>query len=295
MLKRTITGIVIMVVLLTLVCIEQLLIPFQIIMFLCAIIACNELLKMFETKKKLGKYFKVVITLNTLLVYISCMLFFGDTSLDSTIPFGLLILSIMNNLLMLVLGKDFDADDAAKSIFTSFYVGIGIASFVSLRLIGIRFIVFLMIATMLTDVFAYFYGVKFGKHKMAPDISPKKSWEGAIGGTVVGTVTASVFALMYGNLFGGDHQTMFDIFSTISEHNYWILCLVTVVVAFMCSIFGQIGDLIASKIKRTYNIKDFGNIFPGHGGFLDRFDSSIYVSMFLMVAIIVIKVIFPLI
>ena len=111
----------------------------------------------------------------------------------------------------------------------------------------------------ISDAFALFAGMAFGKHKLAPELSPKKTVEGAIGG-FVGAIAATV-------LFGVILQMGFSL-----EINYFYLA----VYGALGSIVSQIGDLSFSYIKREYGIKDFGYIFPGHGGVLDRFDSVLF-------------------
>ena len=114
----------------------------------------------------------------------------------------------------------------------------------------------LAIATM-TDTFAMLIGCLIGKHKLIPDVSPKKSIEGSIGGSVVGTIIASIFY-----------------YNVISNNiNIFILILMTLAL----TVLGQLGDLFFSKIKRENNIKDFSNIMPGHGGILDRIDSFSFI------------------
>ena len=105
------------------------------------------------------------------------------------------------------------------------------------------------------DTFAYFVGKFFGKHKLIPEISPKKTVEGSIGGIVFTVISFVIFGLIV-NL--GFEANM----------SYVKLCIFAVAL----SIVSQFGDLIASTVKRQYNIKDYGNLFPGHGGILDRFD-----------------------
>ena len=112
-----------------------------------------------------------------------------------------------------------------------------------------------------TDIFAYFVGMLFGKHKLSPHISPKKTIEGAIGGTVFSVLFTIIFCLVYSQI-------------TDVQFNW----LAVVVYSLLCTIIGQIGDLSFSYIKRTYGIKDFGKILPGHGGFLDRLDSLIFIA-----------------
>ncbi len=124
------------------------------------------------------------------------------------------------------------------------------------------FILFALFAAWLSDSFAYFTGRFFGKHKMCPKISPKKTIEGAIGG-VIGAVISNVV------LF-----TVFDrCFFTVHTIGYgWVIGVSAVL-----AVIGICGDLTASVIKRNFGVKDFGNLFPGHGGVMDRFDSALFV------------------
>ena len=134
-----------------------------------------------------------------------------------------------------------------------------------------------MYAAWLCDTFAYFFGSKLGKHKLSPKISPKKSVEGAVGG-VVGTTVVSVITYVICEIFFFENGTV----------KVW---MVIPAVAFLC-VIGMCGDLSASVIKRNFGEKDFGNLFPGHGGVLDRIDSflftmpSLYVLLSIAVAIV---------
>lgn len=119
----------------------------------------------------------------------------------------------------------------------------------------------------ITDIFAYFCGRAFGKHKLIPDVSPKKTVEGSIGGTV--------FCILVMVIFGFVVEKLVPEISA----NLLIFAIAGVLVA----VVSQIGDLSMSVIKRKYGVKDYGFIFPGHGGVLDRFDSVIAVSALLMV------------
>ena len=119
----------------------------------------------------------------------------------------------------------------------------------------------------ITDIFAYFCGRAFGKHKLIPDVSPKKTVEGSIGGTV--------FCILIMVIFG------FVVEKLVPEISANLL--IFAVAGVLIAVVSQIGDLSMSVIKRKYGVKDYGFIFPGHGGVLDRFDSVIAVSALLMV------------
>ena len=120
---------------------------------------------------------------------------------------------------------------------------------------------YVILGAFASDTFAYFIGCKFGKHKLCPTISPKKTVEGAIGG-IIGVILSYIVLTIIGNMY-------FDFNMSLV---YWIL------IAIVASIVGQMGDLTASSIKRYCGIKDFGDLIPGHGGILDRFDSLIFVA-----------------
>ncbi len=112
-----------------------------------------------------------------------------------------------------------------------------------------------------TDTFAYFTGRFLGRHKLNPEISPKKTVEGSIGGILFCMIAFVVFGLVM--KFGWDKDVNF---------------VMLIVAGLICSFVSQIGDLITSLIKREHNVKDFGVIFPGHGGVMDRFDSVLAIS-----------------
>ena len=118
---------------------------------------------------------------------------------------------------------------------------------------GLYFLIFIFFVILFTDIAAYFFGVRFGKHKLSPVVSPKKSIEGA----VAGALCAIIAGLIIGKLIG------------ISFYHSFVLALIVTVMA-------QLGDLSESLIKRDAGVKDSGNSLPGHGGFLDRADSYLF-------------------
>ena len=138
-------------------------------------------------------------------------------------------------------------------------------SFPTLRAMdnGLYYLGGAMILCAVTDVAAYLIGRSLGKHKLIPSVSPNKTVEGAVGGIVF----AVLIMLLLG--IGMEHWQLIQI-------NYSRLFIYSV----MASAVGQFGDLCMSSVKRVCGIKDFGNIFPGHGGMLDRFDSQLMVVPF---------------
>jgi phosphatidate cytidylyltransferase len=153
-----------------------------------------------------------------------------------------------------------------------------IVSFTSLSMIryidkdiGLYKLLLVFIVAWVCDSMAYVVGSLFGKHKLIPEISPKKTVEGAIGG-----IASAVIAYM---LFG----LILDLAIPNMKVNYIVLA----VFALVLSVVSQLGDLIASLIKREHSIKDFGNLLPGHGGIMDRFDSIMAVSTILLILSIV--------
>ena len=124
---------------------------------------------------------------------------------------------------------------------------------------GFEYILLLALATFGTDTGAYFTGLKFGKHKLNPRLSPKKTIEGSIGGMILGTVISSAYGA----------------YIHIGEIPLYLL----IVSCFVLTITSQIGDLTFSSMKRTFEVKDFSQLLPGHGGILDRFDSILFNAM----------------
>ncbi|MDR0196708.1 MAG: phosphatidate cytidylyltransferase [Oscillospiraceae bacterium] len=131
-------------------------------------------------------------------------------------------------------------------------------------------VVYALTITWISDAGAYFVGTLAGKHKMAPDISPKKTWEGFFGGMVT--------AALFGVLLGKGYELWEFLFTGANTFKTDTMFLAGT--ALCCSLLGVLGDLSASLIKRECSVKDFGNIMPGHGGVLDRFDSVLFVVPF---------------
>lgn len=293
--QRLITTISILIIFIPLLLVDSLFPLFQILMLVLTIIGTWEMLKMYDKEKTIPLTMKIITIICALVMYLAVLVELDPRSIPNQtlmlfniklkfLPTTILILLILFT--STVFCHDFDASDIGKSITTITYIGIGFGAITFLKYLGTRYIVYLFLITIFTDTFAYFTGMLIGKHKMAPTISPKKTWEGAIGGTVVATILATCFGLFYGNMFGdffgNTTTTILDKIIDVDRIGYsWVVVIIFFMTLF-ASIFSQIGDLVASRMKRTYGIKDFGNCFPGHGGVLDRLDSAIMTSVFLL-------------
>lgn len=159
-------------------------------------------------------------------------------------------------------------EDAAVSVFAGALVPFGFSVFIRLRdmfqieQFGIYLIFYGLICALATDSGAQLAGMAFGKHKMSPNISPKKTVEGAIGGLIFSLILNAVAMILYNRL--ADFK--------MDEFAVTVLLAACLPVSFL----GMMGDLSASVLKRNFGVKDFGKIFPGHGGVMDRFDSSMF-------------------
>ncbi len=134
------------------------------------------------------------------------------------------------------------------------------------------------------DTMAYFAGYLFGKNKLAPKLSPKKTKEGAVGGLIGSALFSNLFLYIYKFV-----KPIVENSSEIYEISTQLIIIITII-AIIGSCVGIIGDLFASAIKRQVGIKDYGNIMPGHGGVLDRFDSVLLVAPFVVCVISVVIV-----
>lgn len=189
--------------------------------------------------------------------YISCLCFLlnslGFTQLNLIFMLYLLLTVL---LITSIFKKDMNIIDLATTFFGVFYIPFFMQHIIYLE--GTIYIWLIFIAAWGTDTFAYIFGNLFGKTKLHPELSPNKTIEGSIGG-IFGTF---ILTLIFSKHFSLIPLWKLLIFSIIS------------------SIMAQLGDLVASKIKRFTKIKDYGFIMPGHGGVLDRFDSILFTAPF---------------
>lgn len=270
MLKRIITAAVLLCLFIPVLCFSHTVV-FPVIMTFLAVAAAYEMLHCIGTEKKLSVAIpSYLFALCPLIPYITVT--WGD---EHSTPYPFLCAASAVYLIYLftvtVFARGKISFEKTAAVFTTIlYVVITFSSIVALRYIegGAYIYLLVFLGPWVSDTFAYFCGRLFGKHKLIPEVSPKKTVEGSIGGIVF---TAVGFVL-YGIIIGAVTGVSFG-FSPI------LLAVTGVIV----SVISQIGDLSASLIKRYYGIKDYGFIFPGHGGVLDRFDSVLLTAPVLLI------------
>ena len=178
-----------------------------------------------------------------------------------------LFLSFAAYMLLFIFGK-YELDEVAVNIAAVIYLPVALCTAILLRAVdgnGMWFLYLLLIIQWFTDSGAYLLGSTFGRHKLMPKVSPKKSVEGAVGGIIVAVIGA----------------LLLNIFTDLMPVGLMAAAAVVV------SIGGQIGDLCESAVKRWAGVKDSGTLIPGHGGVLDRFDSMLFASplLYLIVSV----------
>ncbi len=242
------------IVLLAVVLADNILI-FNIALVICALIGMWELFKTFGLAKK-----PLVTACAALLTALILLPGYFDTSIIFAAFFVYALILACH---MLYYYGEFKFAEMATAVFCIIYLPVPLLSLLMIR--GQEQGFFLLWIALggawVTDSFAYFSGRLFGKHKLCPSVSPKKTVEGSVGGSICTVVVGMLYGFFVGR-YGG------------AEVNYIALAAVSLV----CAAVSQIGDLTASVIKREKGIKDFGNIMPGHGGFIDRFDSMLFVA-----------------
>ena len=139
-------------------------------------------------------------------------------------------------------------------------------------------LIYVILGVIFNDMGAYFIGLLFGKHKMNERISPKKTWEGFIGGVVFSIIASVTFAVVCAAT-GKEILPIFDI-----SHLYYII-----IISILIPLISDVGDFVFSAVKRTFGVKDFSNLLPGHGGVLDRIDSLIFAAALVSCLIIFIN------
>lgn len=249
--QRTISGIILLMILIGALIISSEL--FAVLMTIAAVMGFNEFFLVKFGKEKRLDPIKLLGML--LVLFISLNNIFYKVELNVLILVPLLCLSLP--IVFYNDNKIYNITDALFTIGIVFFVGLSFGNIILMRDISISRCVFIFIISFVTDTYAYIGGSLIGRHKFT-DISPNKTIEGSLIGALMGVVVGSVY--------------YFNIVSGVSIFESVLLC------SFL-TILSELGDLFFSSIKRNFNIKDYSNLIPGHGGILDRFDSVIYVSL----------------
>jgi len=257
-------------------------IPFLVVATLLSMVAAYELISMFATKTPTIRKYRFIMPIVS---GIAVVMHYSIHTAEIMNPVWYTIFITGTFVIFLALPVLFHKQEAEVMyhlLFTLFYTGISVAYLTSIRFIpttGLSWFLFMILVATITDSFAFFVGINFGKKKLAPDISPKKSVEGAVGGSIFGALFGTMFAFLL----------KLDMFPAIPS--VFLTIVLTFFITLVLTVFVQIGDLVASKLKRKYEIKDFGKIFPGHGGVLDRFDSMIFTGMVFYILVVLIRLI----
>lgn len=234
-----------------------------VLMSFCLLVGIIGLLEFYNAFEKIdlkaSKIFGISILLGLYIINLLSGFFVGD-NLQQGISLWFFLVIIGSLLYMFVGFDNRKPEEAFLTAFGVLYVGYFSFHIILIDQTAYPTLIWLVILTAFgTDIFAYFTGYFFGKHKLSPSISPKKTIEGAVGG-VVGSVILSVTFIL------------------IVQAN---LIFHGLVMGILGSVISQFGDLTASIIKRKIGIKDYGNLIPGHGGVLDRFDSVLFTAPFI--------------
>lgn len=250
--ERIITALCVLLIVMPLLIIGGL--PYKILIIVISSIALYELMK--------ARYKYPIIMKLVAYTYLGAIIYRNIDDIYYHLDNPVIISSFMAFLLPTIFfqpsGK-YTIKDAFYLLSSVLFLGTSFSFFILIRNVNLYLFLYLVVMASITDTFAYFIGKFFGKHHLAPSISPKKTWEGSIAGTIFGVVIGTLF---YMYLVDG------------SKNIYLVILM-----SFLLSIIGQLGDLVFSAIKREYKIKDFSKLMPGHGGILDRVDSLILIVM----------------
>lgn len=230
---------------------------FELGILVLSLLSLKEVLDIFETKKEIPFFIKFLSY-----IFLSLFLFYQFSFSNHFISYQWISILFLVFFIPIVIyhnQEKYDIEQAFLITSSIFFLGFTFQILSLLRNHHMNYLIYILLITIITDTYAYIVGRLIGSHKLIPSISPKKTWEGLIGGTVFGTFIASVY------------------FHSVVSFETPIL-IVLIMTSFL-SLTGQIGDLFFSSIKRFYHKKDFSNIMPGHGGILDRLDSLLFVLM----------------
>ena len=250
--QRVITAVIALIIFLPLLYLGG--IPFDILVTLMGIVAMSEFLIM---KKKLLVSFEAIVSF-LLMLSILLPVFWAGFWTQDTLGCSFYLLALVMLVYTVISKNRFSFDDAGVLLLGGLYAGLGFRFMMLARAESLWMMLYALLIVWVTDSGAYLIGRKIGKNKLAPHISPNKTWEGSIGGSLSAVVIVGAYLYFVQAAFPYSFSTML----------LWTLVF---------SVGGQLGDLIESAFKRHYGVKDSGKILPGHGGILDRFDSLLFV------------------
>lgn len=251
--QRVITAVVALIVFIPLIFVGHT--PFNILVVAMGLVGTSELLMM---KKKLLVSFEAIISYLLTAVFLvpdAWLSFLPAKVAPFDLAYALILILMLNSVFS---RNRCSFNDAGALTMGSIYIGLGFHYMMTARMSSIWMVFFALFIVWVTDSGAYMIGRKLGRHKLAPSISPNKTWEGSIGGTLAAVLIVGTYVF-----FLQQHFT----------YNFLIMLVLVLVL----SIAGQFGDLAESAYKRFFDVKDSGKILPGHGGILDRFDSILFV------------------
>lgn len=232
---------------------------FNLAFYILTLLGLKEFFSSKEKEKKYPDFIRLISYIMITFLYFSNTLNLDTNFLiDYKLLAGLFII-VLFPVVLYHNEKVYNVKDAFYLLGGLFFLGYSMSLFYVFRNININLIIFLFLITIITDSYAYFTGRLIGKNKLLEEISPNKTWEGTIGGSIIGTFVCTIYYL------------------NVINPSVNLISLILIV--FFLTLVGQFGDLFFSAIKRTYKIKDFSNIMPGHGGVLDRLDSIIFVML----------------
>ncbi len=243
---------------------------FPIAVAICALISVWEMLRCCELHKKWAISIPMLLISAVVSIVVKLVDNFAEY-LTYAVPTVMVLVLYLLAVMVFSKGK-IGIEDISICGFSTLYIVFAYVAILFLRYyngeFGTYVYLLVFVGAWITDIFAYFCGMLFGKHKLIPEVSPKKTIEGSIGGILFCGIAYAVYGLILKYAF---------------ELSAQINLLLLFVYGVVASVVSQIGDLSMSAIKRRYEIKDYGKIFPGHGGMLDRFDSILAVATVLFI------------
>lgn len=231
--------------------------PLAVLLVFISLCGVFELLRVFQVEKSALSVPAYLAT-----VAYGLLLYLEQT--QYMVPLVILYFLILLTIYVFAFPK-YEIKQVMRVFFTFFYVVVCLGYIYMIRGLsnGVLFTILILVCTCGNDICAYAVGILIGRHKIFPNLSPKKSVEGFIGGIVGAAILGGIYGMIFRN------------YADYGDYNY---VLIFAVVSAIGALPAVVGDLAASAIKRNYGIKDYGRLIPGHGGIMDRFDSMIFTA-----------------